>query len=51
MTCYLAEFDGILTPSSEVQEMIWLDYKHEDYKISPVDELIFDDLYQKGLIK
>ena len=51
MTCYMAEFDGELKPDSEIQEMIWLDYSHLNVKISPVDQLIFKDLYEKGFIK
>ena len=50
MTCYTAEFDGVLTPDSEIQEIKWLDYSNLNVKISPVDELIFEDLYKKGLI-
>lgn len=49
MTCYLAEFDGELEASSEIQEITWLTYKDLD-KISPVDKLIFKDLYEKELI-
>ena len=51
MTCYMAEFDGDLKPDSEIQEMIWLDYSNLNVKISPVDQLIFKDLYDKGFIK
>lgn len=51
MTCYMAEFDGELKPDSEIQEMIWLDYSNLNVKISPVDQLIFKDLYEKGFIK
>jgi len=51
MTCYMAEFDGDLKPDSEIQEMIWLDYSNLSVKISPVDQLIFKDLYEKGFIK
>lgn len=50
MTCYMAEFDGELKPDSEIQEMIWLDYSNLNVKISPVDQLIFKDLFEKGLI-
>ena len=49
MTCYTAEFEGELVPSAEVEKLIWLDYNDLD-KISPVDQFIFEDLYQKGLI-
>lgn len=51
MTCYMADFDGELKPDSEIQEMRWLDYSNLDVKISPVDELIFKDLFDKKLIK
>ena len=50
MTCYMAEFDGELRPDSEIQEMTWLDYSNLNVKISPVDQLIFKDLYEKRLI-
>ena len=50
MTCYMAEFDGELSPASEIQEMTWLDYSNLNVKISPVDQLIFKDLYEKKLI-
>ena len=49
MTCYLAEFSGVLQPSSEIEEIRWLEYKDLDI-ISPVDKLIFKDLYEKKLI-
>ena len=49
MTCYTAKYTGNLLPSSEIQEMDWLEYKDLD-KISPVDKIIFKDLYEKGLI-
>lgn len=50
MTCYTAEFIGEIKPSSEIQEIRWLNYKDIDI-ISPVDKLIFKDLYEKGLLK
>lgn len=49
MTCYMADFKGELIPSSEIQEIRWLDYNNLDI-ISPVDKLIFKDLYDKGMI-
>jgi len=27
MTCYKAEYDGILKPKSEIEEIKWLNYK------------------------
>lgn len=50
MTCYIAEFIGEIKPSSEIQEIIWLNYKNTDI-ISPVDKLIFKDLHEKGLLR
>lgn len=50
MTCYTADFNGNLKPSSEIAELKWLDYSHLDVKISPVDELIFEDLHNRHLI-
>lgn len=49
MTCYLAKFEGALTPSAEVEMMDWFDYSKRDL-VSPVDQLIFDDLKEKDLI-
>ena len=51
MTCYMADFDGELKADSEIQEIKWLDYSNLDVKISPLDTLIFKDLYDKGLIQ
>ncbi|MCI8965119.1 MAG: NUDIX domain-containing protein [Clostridia bacterium] len=50
MTCYNAEFNGELKANSEIQEIRWLGYNDLD-KISPVDKLIFKDLYEKKLLK
>ena len=50
MTCYTALFDGELKADSEIQELKWLNYSNLNVKISPVDELIFKDLYDKKLI-
>ena len=49
MTCYIAEFDGKLEPSSEIEEIKWLKFNDLD-KISPVDKLIFEDLHKKGVL-
>lgn len=50
MTCYMADFEGELKANSKIQELKWLDYSNLNVKISPVDQLIFDDLYKKKLI-
>ena len=49
MTCYLAKYTGTLKPNAEVELMDWFDYSKRDL-ISPVDQLIFDDLKAKDLI-
>ena len=50
MTCYEAEYDGELQPSSEVAKMAFVDYSWKN-KSSVVDGLIFDDLRAKNLIQ
>ena len=50
MTCYTAEFDGELKADSEIEELKWLDYSNLNVAISPVDKIIFKDLYDKKLI-
>lgn len=47
MTCYTADFQGTLAPSSEIEELIWLAYADRD-RVSPVDQIIFDHLHQNG---
>jgi len=49
MTCYEAQFDGVLQPSSEVEQIAFVDYSWKE-KSSTVDGLIFDDLKAKSLI-
>jgi ADP-ribose pyrophosphatase YjhB (NUDIX family) len=49
MTCYTAKYSGELKPSAEVEKMDWLDYSKRN-SVSPVDQLIFDDLKAKNLI-
>jgi 8-oxo-dGTP pyrophosphatase MutT (NUDIX family) len=47
MTCYAGDYVGALTPSSEIAELAWLTYADRD-RVSPVDQLIFDDLHASG---
>lgn len=49
MTCYTARFSGTLTPGAEVEKADWFDYSKRN-EVSPVDQLIFDDLKAKNLI-
>lgn len=50
MTCYTAQFVGDLKAASEVSEYRYVDYSWKT-KSSPVDQLIFDDLYANGHIQ
>ncbi|PLW74300.1 NUDIX domain-containing protein [Streptomyces sp. SCUT-3] len=47
MTCMTADYRGTLTPSSEIEEVVWLTYADRD-RVSPVDRLILDDLRASG---
>ena len=47
MTCYTADYQGTLAPSSEIDELTWLTYADRD-KVSPVDQVIFDHLHENG---
>ena len=49
MTCYMAEFEGVLQADSEIAEIVWLTTSDME-SISPVDKLIFADLHSKGLL-
>lgn len=49
MTCYTADFEGDLQPSSEIEKMDYFTYAQR-HLASFVDLLIFDDLKEKGLI-
>ncbi len=44
MTCYTADYQGVLRPDNEIEEIVWL--THADrHRVSPVDQIIFDHLY------
>ncbi|WP_394747056.1 NUDIX hydrolase [Spongiimicrobium salis] len=47
MTCYTGSYTGKLCPDSEIEEMVWLNYKDKPM-IAAVDLLIFDYLKEKG---
>lgn len=49
MTCYTASYAGELIPSSEIEEIRWLNSCDNDV-ISPVDKKIFTFLKRNGLI-
>ncbi|MEL6483562.1 MAG: NUDIX domain-containing protein [Bacteroidota bacterium] len=47
MTCYRAKYEGTLKPTSEIEEIRWLNYKDLDI-ISAVDKKIFEFLKEQG---
>ncbi|WP_326557855.1 NUDIX hydrolase [Micromonospora sp. NBC_01796] len=47
MTCYAADYRGVLTASNEIAEVAWLGYADRD-RVSPVDQIIFDRLHESG---
>lgn len=49
MQCYTSEFKGTLKPATEIEEMIWLNFKDLE-EVSPVDKIIFKWLKEKDLI-
>ncbi|CAL2095128.1 NUDIX domain-containing protein [Tenacibaculum sp. 190524A02b] len=49
MTCYKADYEGDLKPTSEIEEVKWLDFKDLNI-ISEVDKKIFKFLKEKGTL-
>jgi ADP-ribose pyrophosphatase YjhB (NUDIX family) len=49
MSCYTASYNGILKPNSEIEKLDFFSHQQKTF-CAPVDNLIFDDLKQKGLI-
>ncbi len=49
ISCYTAEYEGELTPASEIEEIAWLSYGDRD-KISAVTQILFDRLHELNLI-
>jgi len=49
MTCYTGMYRGKLAPGAEVEKVDWFDYSKRG-EVSPVNQLIFDDLKAKNLI-
>ncbi|MFC9898076.1 NUDIX domain-containing protein [Nocardia sp. NPDC127579] len=47
MSCYTAEYHGILTASSEIDALAWFGYADREL-VPPVDQLLFDDLAAAG---
>lgn len=49
MICYFAQYTGTLIPSSEIEKIDYFSY-NQKHLSSQVDNLIFDDLKNRGLI-
>jgi len=43
MTCYSADYRGVLQPDNEIEEIVWLTYA-DRHRVAPVDQIIFDHL-------
>ncbi|MEU8238245.1 NUDIX domain-containing protein [Actinoplanes missouriensis] len=50
MSCYTAGYRGELTPRNEIAEIVWLTYA-DRHRVSPVDQIIFDELHQEGRLR
>ena len=50
MTCYVAEFEGTLTPSNEVEELRWIDSSCPRTELSVTGAMILEDLLARDLI-
>lgn len=50
MTCYTGDYRGTIQAAAEIAEAVWLTYA-DKLKTSPVDYLIFDWLYERGMLE
>ncbi|WP_280231622.1 NUDIX domain-containing protein [Nocardia cyriacigeorgica] len=50
MSCYTAEYRGTLTASSEIEALAWFGYG-DRHLVPPVDQLLFDELAEAGLLR
>ena len=50
MTCYTGEYNGEVKPGAEIEKIDWFTFARRG-EVSIVDQLIFDDLKNKNLIK
>lgn len=49
MSCYRADYRGVLTASSEIAELAWFGYRDRP-RVPPVDQLLFDELHAARLL-
>ena len=47
LSCYTANYSGVINPSSEIREVVWLTYQDRPM-VAPADQLVFDFLHQQG---
>lgn len=45
MSCYMAEYEGEISPAAEIEEIAWLTYKDRK-RVSEVCQMIFDHLHE-----
>ena len=50
MSCYTAEYRGTLAASSEIEALAWFGYADRE-AVPPVDQLLFDELAEAGLLR
>jgi 8-oxo-dGTP diphosphatase len=50
MTCYSADYRGVLQPDNEIEEIVWLTYA-DRHRVAPVDQLIFDHLHEASRLR
>ncbi|GIG89999.1 DNA mismatch repair protein MutT [Plantactinospora endophytica] len=50
MTCYAADYRGVLRPANEIAEVVWLGYG-DRHRVSPVDQVIFEHLSDTGKLR
>lgn len=50
MQCYTGRYTGIITPTSEIEEVTWLTFADRS-SVSAVDQIIFDWLKERQMIK
>ena len=49
MTCYFADHQGTPQPDHEIAELAWITAADRD-RVSPLDQLVLDDLTGSGLV-
>jgi 8-oxo-dGTP diphosphatase len=50
MACYTADHGGELRADNEIAEIVWLGYADRD-AVSPVDQLVFDELHRTARLR